>query len=60
MSDDKTKTGSPDRDRINTSEVYEVRYWSEKFGVSADELKDAVNKSGSSSADKVEEYLKNR
>jgi hypothetical protein len=60
MSDDKSKTGSPDRDRINTSEEYEVRYWSEKFNISADELKEAVRNSGSSSATTVEENLKNR
>jgi hypothetical protein len=46
MSDDRAKKGSADRKRINTSEDYEVRYWSEKFGVSADELKRAVQKVG--------------
>jgi hypothetical protein len=60
MSDDKTKSGSPDRDRINTSEDYEVRYWAEKFGVSHEELKQAVKDSGSSSAKTVEEYLKSK
>lgn len=60
MSDNKSKTGSPDRDRISTSEDYEVQYWSEKFGVSRQELVDAVNASGSNSPDKVEAYLKNK
>jgi len=60
MSDDKTKSGSPDRDRINTSEDYEIRYWAEKFGVSHDELKQAVKDSGSNSAKTVEEYLKGK
>lgn len=27
MSDDKSNTGSPDRDRINLSEDFEVQYW---------------------------------
>jgi len=58
MSDDKTKKGGPDRSRINTSEDYEVRYWSEKFGVSHEELIEAVKASGSNSAEKVEAYLK--
>lgn len=58
MSDDTLKTGKPDRDRINTSEDYEVRYWSEKFGVSREELLDAVKSSGSNSADAIEAYLK--
>ena len=60
MSDDKTKSGSPDRDRISTSEDYEVRYWADKIGVSHEELKNAVKESGSNSPKVVEEYLKNR
>ena len=55
--DDKTKTGNPDRDLINTSEDYEVQYWSEKFGISAEELKSAVKAVGNS-AKEVEKYLK--
>src|SRR5690242_14352616 len=45
MSDDKAKTAA-DRKRINVNEDYECRYWSEKFGVSADELKRAVERVG--------------
>lgn len=60
MSDNKLKTGGPDRDRISTSEDYEVHYWSEKFGVSRKELVDAVNASGSNSPGIVEEYLKSK
>ena len=58
MSDNTLNTGSPDRDRISTTEDYEVRYWSDKFGVSKQELIDAVEASGSNSPDKVEAYLK--
>lgn len=46
MADDKSKTGKPDRDRINTSEEYELRDWSRKFGVSPEELKAAVVRVG--------------
>jgi hypothetical protein len=46
MTDDKSKTGPPDRDRINLTEDYEVRYWSDKFGVSDLELQAAVEKVG--------------
>jgi hypothetical protein len=60
MSDDKKQTGEPDRSRINTSEDYEMRYWSEKFGVSKDELLEAIHKSGSNSVVTIEEYLTNR
>lgn len=48
MADDKTKTGSPDSDLINTSENYEVESWSKKFGVSPEELKAAVRAVGNS------------
>ena len=51
MADDKTKTGSPDRDRINTSEDYEVRDWAKKFGVSEDRLREAVRRVGPVASD---------
>ncbi len=46
-----------DRSRVNTSEDYEVRYWSQKFGVSPEQLKAAVRKVGNS-AKAVEKELK--
>jgi len=42
MSDDKNSAGSPDRDRINVNEDYELRYWTTTLGVSAEELRAAV------------------
>ena len=51
MADDKTKTSSPDRDRINTSEDYEVIDWAKKFGVSEDTLRAAVKKVGPVASD---------
>jgi hypothetical protein len=59
MSDDKTKRGGADRRRISLSEDYEVRDWSEKFGVSHDDLREAVHKVGDQ-ADDVERYLRSR
>ena len=55
--DDKRNTGRPDRDRVNVHENYEVEYWSNKFGVSPDQLRRAVAAVGTSVAD-VEKYLK--
>lgn len=55
--DDKKKTGSPDRDRINVNEDYELKSWSKKFGITAEQLKQAVKKAGTS-AQAVEKYLK--
>jgi len=42
MRDDKQNPGSPDRDRINVNEDYELRYWTQALGVSAEELRAAV------------------
>ncbi|MDB5128363.1 DUF3606 domain-containing protein [Mucilaginibacter sp.] len=54
---DSTKNvGSPDRDRVNVNEDYELQYWSEKFGVSRDRLKEAVEAVGTS-VKAVQEYL---
>lgn len=50
MSDDKKNTGSPDRDRINVNEDYEVQYWTKALGVSAEKLREAVKAVGPTSA----------
>jgi hypothetical protein len=59
MADDKTNRGPQDRSRINLSEDYEVRYWTDKFGVSKAQLEEAVREVGSS-ADAVEAELRRR
>jgi predicted DNA-binding protein YlxM (UPF0122 family) len=59
MADDKTKTGKADRDRINTSEDYELNDWSKHFGVSKDKIKQAVKKVGPMVKD-VERELKGK
>ena len=46
MSDDTSERGGADRKRINPNEDYEVRYWSEKFGVAPEILKEAVKHVG--------------
>lgn len=57
MSDDKRNSGSPDRDRINVNEDYELRYWTQALGVSADELRAAVQAVGPTAA-AVREHLR--
>ena len=54
--DNKTKVGTPDRELINVNEDYELQYWSEKFGITRDELKKAVAAVGTS-VKKVQAYL---
>jgi hypothetical protein len=59
MSDDKNQRAPQDASRVAMGEDYEVRYWSERFGVSRERLQQAVEAVGNS-ADRVEEYLKER
>ena len=50
MADDRTLRGQQDRQRINMSEDYEVAYWTKKWGVSREQLAEAVRKVGPMSA----------
>lgn len=59
MADNRSKSGEPDRSLINTSEKYEMNYWTKKLGVSEAELREAVKAVGNS-ADKVQAFLKNK
>jgi hypothetical protein len=46
MADDLKQTGKADDQRINISQDYELTYWSERLGVSKEELREAVSKAG--------------
>jgi len=56
MSDDRKNRGEPDRSRISLSEDYEVRYWTERFGVTKEQLAVAIHRVGNS-ADAVRQAL---
>jgi hypothetical protein len=56
MPDDKRKTGPADDSKVNVSQQYELDYWSKKFGVTPERLKDAVKKVGPA-VDKVKKEL---
>ncbi|MFH7019193.1 DUF3606 domain-containing protein [Flavobacterium sp. FlaQc-47] len=60
MSDDLTNRGSQDRSRINMNEQHEVHYWTEKFGVTKEDLQAAIDKAGTNSAQEVEEVLQSK
>ena len=60
MADDKSSRSSGDRSRIALGEDYEVQYWTKKFGVSPDQLKDAVAETGTNSAQAVADDLGKR
>ncbi len=46
MSDDKTKTGPRDAERINVNEAHEVTYWTKELGCTKAELEAAVKAVG--------------
>jgi hypothetical protein len=59
MADDKKKTAPQDAQRVNVNENYEVQYWTQKFGCTAEQLRAAVKKVGVIAKD-VEAELKAR
>jgi hypothetical protein len=46
MADDLKNRGAQDRSRVNVHEDHEVRYWTEKWGVTKDQLTKAVERAG--------------
>jgi hypothetical protein len=46
MADDLKQTGRQDDQRINVEQEHEVSYWSEKLGVSREQLRKAVQTAG--------------
>ena len=59
MADNPGIRGQQDRSRINLSQEHEVRYWSEKLGITPDELKKAGEQVGPM-ADAVEQRVRGR
>jgi hypothetical protein len=57
MADNLSDRGPQDRNRISTSEDWEVKYWTKEFGVTEDELRAAVKAVGPMTAD-VRKQLK--
>ena len=56
MADNLKRVVTPNDELISISQEHEIKHWSEEFGVSRQELLDAVNAVGSS-AQAVKEYL---
>ena len=46
MADNLNHTGRPDDARINLDQDHELTYWSEKLGVSREQLREAVQAAG--------------
>ena len=59
MADDLTNRGPQDRSRVNVNEPWELRYWTQHFGVTEAQLRAAVSAVGVS-RDAVERHLRGR
>jgi hypothetical protein len=46
MAADKKHRDKPDHSRVNTDEEREIRYWTRKFGVTSQQLNEAVKTAG--------------
>jgi uncharacterized protein DUF3606 len=57
MADNPSIRGDGDRQRINIDQEYEVRYWSQKLGVTPEALREAVKDVGPM-ASAVEQHLR--
>ena len=62
MSDDLGNVGQRDRDRVSGSEGYEVEYFAQKHGISAEQARDLIARIGNDRAelDRAAEQLKGR
>lgn len=56
MADNPNLRNGQDRKRVNVHQEHEVRWWTQKWGVSREELEKAVEAVGTS-VNKVEQYL---
>jgi Protein of unknown function (DUF3606) len=56
MADNPAKTAPQDAQRVNVDQEHELRYWSQKFGVSPEQLKKVVGRVGPM-ADDVERVI---
>jgi hypothetical protein len=59
MLDHARESAERDADRIDVNHEHECRYWSEKFGVSPDRLRDVVRQVGPGVSD-VQRRLRDR
>jgi hypothetical protein len=53
MADNLKDTGHPDKDLINMNEIWEVSYWSKKWGITVEQLKQAGRTANSSVVRKI-------
>lgn len=59
MSDNKPRTSAESPDRINVHEDRELDHWSRQFGITREQLKEAVRRAGDRPQD-IEQFLKKK
>ncbi|MFU0503678.1 DUF3606 domain-containing protein [Pseudaminobacter sp. NGMCC 1.201702] len=58
MTDDKSKRGGRDRDRVAGDQNYEVQYLAEQTGISQDQARELIRKHGNDRTKLMEEARK--
>jgi len=51
------KNSKTDRTRVNRYEPYELEYWSKKFNISAQQLRNVIEQAGTDEIKAIEKYL---
>ena len=49
-----------DKSRININQEHEKQYWKNRFGISGQQLRGALDATNSTSVKKIEQYLKDK
>ncbi|MFS8617684.1 MAG: DUF3606 domain-containing protein [Solitalea sp.] len=60
MPDNKNKRGKNERNKVNSSQNYEIHYLKEKLGVSSQAVGGAKRATGSNDRKVLEQYLRNK
>lgn len=60
MADNKTKNGKNERNKVNSSQEYEVSYIAKELGVSSQAISGAKRATGSNDRKVIEDYIKNK
>jgi hypothetical protein len=60
MADNKSKNGTNERNKVNSSQKYEVSYIAKELGVSPQAIAGAKRATGSNDRKDIEHYIKNK
>ena len=60
MADNKTKNGKNERNKVNSSQEYEVSYLAKQLGVSSQAIAGAKRATGSNDRKDIETYIKSK